>query len=290
MVLDLPRHEVGLQERPGGRLPLGARRDDLVVRVELAQEGERAAEAVHALEEPGAPAPPAVREHDLPGVVARRQQRADVVDLHMQGGGIAGVARCQLDVAHAPAVEKRLVDAVRSRVHPRLRGAAASRNGGAGHEPRARSPGLDQAGGPIGGVEKPVSNQAGADQSLSVPSAQTLTRQTTRWREVRGCAGPRRRGHRRRTPRAPERGRRSRGRTPPAPPHPPAAARKGGGGGAEAEEGRLEMLDPEVGGRVREGMLALPSFGAQEECGRHRSAYGLFMHSECSSASIATVL
>ncbi len=155
VVLDLPRHEVRAQERPGGRHPFGPRADHGVASVELAEEAERTAEAVHALEEPRASSPPSVREDDLPCVVARHQQRADVVDLDVQGGGVTRVARRQLRITDTPAVEEGLVDPVRRGVEPGV----GCRRIESEHVPQhvggtGRLNGLDPARNPVGRVEQ----------------------------------------------------------------------------------------------------------------------------------------
>ena len=183
-----------------------------------------------------------------------RQQGADVVGLHVQGRRVAGVTRGQLDVPHALAVEKCLVHAVRRRVEPRPRGAAASRKRcRRTWAARSVSCGSMKRAVQSEGSKRPVSNQAGSDQSLSTPSAQTLTRQTTCCREARGAPGQATRTlasestrsetttvdlegirllrHRTR--------RQAPGKTGPAAPEP--------------EKRRREMLDPEVGGRMHVG-------------------------------------
>ncbi len=118
VVLALPRHEVGGQQRPGGRPPLRASGDDDIVGMELPEEGKRAAVAVGQLEEARVPAPPAVGEHDLPLVLSTDEKVPHVVDLDVQRGRVTGEARRQLDVSDTLAVEERLVDPVRRGVDP----------------------------------------------------------------------------------------------------------------------------------------------------------------------------
>ena len=127
-----------------------------IVGLELPEKGERAAVAVGQLEEARVPPPPAVREHDLPDVVAGHQQVADVVDLHVEGARVAGEAGRQLYVAHASPVEERLVDPVGGGVEP----GASDR----GMEPERVTEDvggplglvrLDPAGAPVGRIEEP---------------------------------------------------------------------------------------------------------------------------------------
>src|SRR6202042_3955326 len=99
-------------------LPSALGGDADLVRVELADKAQRAAVTVDRLEEADAPAPPAVGEYDLPGVVAGHQQRADVVHLDVQRGGVTGESRRQLHVADAAAIDEGLVDPVRRGVDP----------------------------------------------------------------------------------------------------------------------------------------------------------------------------
>ena len=155
VVLALPRHEVGAADRSGGRLPVGAGGDDGVPGVELAEEAEGGAVAVAGLEEPGAAAPPAVGEHDLPVVVAGDEQVGDVVGLHVQRGRVAGEAGGQLDVADAAAVEEGLVDPVRGGVEAGVGGRRMEPEGVTQHVGRALGlVRLDEAGGPVRRMEE----------------------------------------------------------------------------------------------------------------------------------------
>ena len=156
VVLELPCHEVGGQQRSLGGLPIAAGGDDDFVGVELPEKSKRAAEAVDGLEEADSAAPPAVGEDDLPDVVAPHEQRSDVVCLDVERGRVTGETWRQLHVADAPAVEERLVDPVRRGVEPGLRRWYTELERVAQQVGRALGlHGLDETSGPVRRVEQP---------------------------------------------------------------------------------------------------------------------------------------
>ena len=221
---------------------------------------------------------------------------ADVVDLDVQGGRVAGEARRQLDVADAPAVEEGLVDrrAPWRRAGPRDGGARRAGTCGAARGRSARSP--------RGSIQRAVqsdgSSRPGLEPGRRRPVAlgavgPDLDPPDDPLPGGQGCAGP---GDEdagvgfdpvQRAAVDLEGVRLLRARTRRQSPG------QAGPTVAEAEDGVAEVLDPEVGGRVHVGDVSAP-IGARTtatcRARRPRSAYGLFMDSECGSALIATVL
>jgi hypothetical protein len=116
--------EVGPQDVARRRPPraVGPERAGLARRQchdQLQQERGRRAVVVDAAGDAVLPAPPAVAEECPDDVLPRRQQRRDVVGLHLEALAVGGPSGGQLQVADPRAVDERLVDAVGGDVQPR---------------------------------------------------------------------------------------------------------------------------------------------------------------------------
>ncbi len=105
-----------MADRAGGRHPVGSGRHRARTDRDLAEERDGRAVVVRALIDAVTPAEPSVAEQDRPTVRAVRQEVGDVVGLYLKGRGVGREARSQLEVADAPTIEERLVDAARGGV------------------------------------------------------------------------------------------------------------------------------------------------------------------------------
>jgi hypothetical protein len=142
-------------------VPLGVGADGYVADVQLTEERDGVPVTVARLLEAGAAAIPPVAENDFPDVLARDEDAADVVGLHVQVGPVTGEAGGQLHVADAVSVEECLVAAVRGRVEAGFVRDRAELERSPEHVrrtlPRSCSFGLvrlDPARAPVGGVEE----------------------------------------------------------------------------------------------------------------------------------------
>ncbi len=284
VVLELPCHEVGGQQRSLGGLPIAAGGDDDFVRVELPEKSERAAEAVDGLEEADSAAPPAVREDDLPDVVAPHQQRSDVVCLDVERGWVTGETWRQFHVADAPAVEERLVDPVRRGVEPGLRRWYAEPERVAQQVGRALGlHGLDETSGPVrrgravrSRTRPKRTSRSRCRRSRPLPARRSVAA------DVNGFPGPGDAERRHRIPPGRRSGRRSRRCTPPAWSRQEAVATT-----TAAADRPVRGLPPR-GARPRDWSVGA-RVGTSEDQDRG-SLTAFLRHSEQGSAPIETVL